>query len=449
MNRIVKCCTAFLLCALPLAGIAAAEGILFRNVTVIPMSSPDPLPGYDVYAVGGQIARVAVAGSIDASAATTVIDGSGKFLMPGLAEMHAHIGAYPDATATRTLDLFLANGVTTVRSMLGHPSHLVLRAEAASAKTLAPRLVASGPSFNGRSVSGPEQARGMVEEQVAAGYDFLKLHPGLSPAEFSALATTARAKGIPFAGHVSLEVGLATALSEQQATIDHLDGYFQAMVRDRPAPTAASNAFFGVGLAPRIEPELLRSVALATAAAGVWNVVTETLFENLLGTVSVDELSQRGEMRYVPGATVTRWANSTRDARASVSPDVRRKALEVRERLILELHRAGAGLLLGSDSPQTFNVPGFALHRELVLLVRSGLTPYEALATGTSNVAAFFGEAGRSGVVLPGARADLLLLDANPLDDIRNTQRIAGVLLADRYLDRAALDEIQARHRRE
>ena len=172
----------------------------------------------------------------------------------------------------------------------------------------------------------------------------------------------------------------------------------------------------------------------ATLEAGTWNVPTEVLIEQLIDGTPVAELKRRPETQYVSAATVRNWvaAKEAQFTDRGVDPDTAALAIELRRRLIFELHKAGAGLLLGSDAPQTFNVPGFSAHRELNALVAAGLTPYEALRTGTVAVATFLGSNG--GVVSEGKDADLILLNANPLDDIRNSERIHGVMLRGRWL---------------
>jgi imidazolonepropionase-like amidohydrolase len=289
--------------------------------------------------------------------------------------------------------------------------------------------VTSGPSVNGRSVEGAEQARRMVRDQHAAGYDFIKVHPGPTRDEFEAVAETANALGMPFAGHVPVAVGVRRALELKMATIDHLDGYFAAMLPSDSPGEGGYGGFFDVFLADDLDANLIPEFARATAEAGTWNVPTEVLIEQLVDDTPIAELRNRPEMRYMPAETVDNWARAKEQQLADrdYDPAVAMLAVELRRRLILELHRAGAGLLLGSDSPQVFNVPGFATHRELEALVAAGLTPYEALRTGTVAVAEFLGS--KAGIVAVGRDADLVLLDANPLDDIGNSRRIHGVML--------------------
>ncbi len=431
-------------CLLLLAATAHGEITAITGVDVIPMDGERVLRAQVVLVDDDRIAAVGADLTIPEDARR--IDGTGRFLIPGLNELHAHV-PNSEAGLDRVLTLFLANGVTTIRGMLGAPSHLKLRADLASGERLGPRLITSGPSLNGNSVSGTERARDMVARQARAGYDFLKLHPGLSRAEFDAIVEAAREADLPFAGHVSVDVGLERALDAGQDCIDHLDGYMQALVRDDVDLAGQPAGFFGVRLARLVDDEKIAQLARRTFEAGTWNVATQTLIENIAAPVTGAELAAREHMRYMPADTVAGWKQSKDGflANAAYDADVAQRAVDVRRRLIKALHDEGAGLLLGSDAPQVFNVPGFATHEELALLVAAGLTPYEALRTGTVNPAEYFGETGARGTIAPGAAADLVLLRANPLDDIAHTQAIDGVMIGGRWLDRGALDALLAR----
>ncbi|HZB27043.1 MAG TPA: amidohydrolase family protein, partial [Gemmatimonadales bacterium] len=297
-------------------------------------------------------------------------------------------------------------------------------------------------SLNGNSAPTPESATKMVTEQKAAGYDFLKIHPGLTRETFDAMAATAERAGIKVAGHVPLAVGLLRALEARYASIDHLDGYVEAMVREGAPVTAAQSEFFGVNLGEHLDTSRIPDLVEATRKAGVWNVPTQSLMENLAPGESAEALGRRTEMRYVSAKTRAQWAqekNSILEETGS-SPESAQRTMEARRKLIKALHAGGAGLLLGSDAPQIYNVPGFSIHRELELLVAAGLTPYQALETGTRNVAVFFGTLSQRGTIETGKRADLVLLDANPLTDVRNTTRRAGVMLGGRWLPKETIN---------
>lgn len=432
---------ALLLCPPP--EIAAESVVAFVDVTVIPMDRERILPRQTVVVRGDRIVTLGAANRVKVPDSSRKVDGRGKFLLPGLAEMHAHIpgGEVPDSLIERTLFLFVSRGITTIRGMLGHPRHLDLRARAARSEFLSPTIYTSGPSLNGKSVPTPAAAVRMVTEQKAAGYDFLKIHPGLEAAVFDTLAATARRIGINLAGHVPLEVGLERALEAGYSTIDHLDGYAEAMVRPGTVSPEQSE-LFGLNLGAHLDTSKLPALVQSTREAGVWNVPTQVLMENLGPETSVEALEQRPEMRYVPQHTRSQWAE-TKKSVLEETGSTRESALRtmgVRRQLIKALHAAGAGLLLGSDAPQIYNVPGFATHRELEALVAAGLTPYQALETGTRNIAVFLGTLPRTGTIEPGKRADLILLDANPLEDVRNATRQAGVMLGGRWLPKTEID---------
>jgi imidazolonepropionase-like amidohydrolase len=429
----------------------AQEVVAFVGVNVIPMDRERVLENQTVLVADGRIAQVGPEAQVRVPAGATTVAARGRYLMPGLAEMHAHIPSPQagEAVIDRTLFLYLAGGVTTVRGMLGHPRHLELREQAARNEILSPRIVTSGPSFNGNSAPTPEVATRMVQEQSAAGYDLLKLHPGLTRPVFDAIVAAADRAGIPYAGHVSLDVGLHRALEARQSSIDHLDGYVEAMVRDGHTFTPQEAGFFGFLLTPHLDESKMADLVARTRAAGVWNVPTQSLLESLaLG--NAEEMARWPEMRYMPPQTVEQWTRAVRDfqQQPAYTPDMARRFIDVRRRLIRALHDGGAGLLLGSDAPQIMNVPGFAIHRELEYLVASGLTPYQALATGTSAPAVFLGRGQEWGTVEAGRAADLILLAANPLEDIRNSGRIEGVMVRGRWLPadelRQRLDRVAA-----
>ncbi|MDH3860403.1 MAG: amidohydrolase family protein [Gammaproteobacteria bacterium] len=437
----------YLVIFLVIAQASSAEPTAFINVNVVPMSSNVVIEQQTVVVANGLIKAIGPVDHVPIPKGSTVIDGTDRYLMPGLAEMHAHVPDADSSELDRYFSLYVANGVTTIRGMLGQPSHLGLRQDLNDGNVFGPRLVTSGPSLNGRSVSGALHARELVREQHAKGYDFIKVHPGLSSNEFEALAETANSLDMPFAGHVPVAAGVLRALELNMATIDHLDGYFAALLPASSDGSGGYGGFFDVLLADELDSDRIVEIARATAAAGTWNVPTEVLIEQYVNATPVAELRNRPEMRYMPRETVQRWSDSKAEALAEngFDPAVAALAIELRRRLILELQRAGAGLLLGSDSPQVFNVPGFSTHRELDALVAAGLTPYEALSSGTVAVADFLGS--NAGIVAVGREADLVLLNDNPLTDIRNSRRIHGVMLRGAWHSAAALERRIAPYR--
>jgi imidazolonepropionase-like amidohydrolase len=279
----------------------------------------------------------------------------------------------------------------------------------------------------------------MVLDQKTAGYDLLKIHPGVSREAFDTVAATARRAGIPFAGHVPLAVGVERALETGYASIEHLDGYVEYLVRPGSPVSAQESQFFGINLVENLDESRIPGIVARTKSARVWNVPTQILMDNLAGDETADELAARPEMRYWFPNQIEQWKTTKREFEQETAMR-RHQWLAVRRDLIKRLYDAGAGILLGSDAPQMWNIPGFSTHRELEALVRAGLSPYQALAAGTTSVAEYFGTSDHTGTVAVGKQADLILLDANPLESITSTQRIAGVVLRGRWIPRAEID---------
>ncbi len=418
---------------------AHAESLVFENVRVVDVDDASVSGPMRVGVVDGFIVD---ADSVDRP--DERIDTAG-FLIPGLAEMHAHVPPMRagDQPVHDTLMLWLAHGITTIRGMLGEPGHLALRQKLADGDVPGPRLISSGPSFNGSSVSSPEDARRRALAQHEAGYDLLKLHPGLWPEAFEAIAETADALDIDYSGHVSVAVGLERVFESRQGTIDHLDGYAQMLVPAGHELHGTDPGLFGVNLIDGMDDARLADLARRSADSGVANVPTQSLVENW-ATGDIEALMKREAMRWIPAEMRSRWreqAAQLRDSYASHEDAERYVAL--RRRLIGELQAAGATILAGADSPQILSIPGDAIHHELSIYVEAGLTPAEALATATGNVADYLGESNRA-CLQPGCVADLVLLEHNPLEDIEHTRSILGVMRAGEWYDRVALDEALA-----
>lgn len=401
----------------------------FVNVTVVPMTGPQrSLAGQTVVVRDGRIAEIGPAARVRAPAGARVVEGRSRWLIPGLAEMHGHIPPpnAPPAYTEATLFLYLANGITTVRGMLGAPNQLELRERARRGEIWSPNLYLAGPSFNGQSVSSPDEAVRMVRQQKAEGWDLLKVHPGLTRAEYDAMARTARETGMRFGGHVPEEVGLLHAIEMGQETFDHVDGYVEHLN----------------GEAGPIDPARLADIVRRTKEAGAWVVPTMALWEVLYGTANLDSLRAYPELRYVPRQAVDSWSNAFRQRMASPQYDaaVARRVIDHRMAILRALHEGGARILMGTDAPQQFSVPGFSLHRELQRMAAAGMSPYNVLVTGTSNVGEYFKAQDRFGTIAAGQRADLVLLDADPLADVANVSRIAGVMVRGRWLPKTEID---------
>jgi imidazolonepropionase-like amidohydrolase len=425
---------------------ADARVFAFVGVSVVTLDRDRLLENQTVVVRDGRVAEVGPASKIKVPAGATRIEGRGKFLMPGLADMHAHL--YPgdgsaNDLAAQQLILYLANGVTTVRNMIGAPAHIVLRERVKEGKLLGPNVYTAGPPFTGKDAVSAEVAERMVADQKQAGYDLLKMHEGLKPEVYEAIVAAARKAGIPFAGHVTATVGLRRALAARQATIEHLDGYLQALVpEDSPVPPPPSQVVLGPVL-EHIDEGRLPALARATRDAGVYNTPTLALFKIVVSSDDASEFSKWPELRYVPSKMREGFAKQKSGIKLNEVPEAeRRRYVELRDHVVKALYDAGAKLLVGPDSPQLFLVPGFGTHREMAAMTEAGLPPYAVLQAATRNAADYLGGQSEFGTVEAGKRADLLLLDANPLQSIANAARIAGVMVRGRWLPKAELDKM-------
>jgi imidazolonepropionase-like amidohydrolase len=404
------------------------QTVAFVNVTVVPMDREGLVAGQTVVVRDGRIAEVGAAARVHVPAGAVTVDGRGRFLMPGLAEMHGHLpnpNAGPEITET-VLFLYVANGVTLVRGMQGNTAHLELKGRVARGEPLGPRLFVPGPALSGNTAPTPDSAGRLVAAQHVAGFDHLKIHEGLSRETYDTIVATAKRLGIRFAGHVPNAVGVYHALQSGQASIDHLDNYVETV----GGPDSADDRRIG-------------QAVTATRAAGTWTVPTLALWDVFLGADDSVTLAAREELRYVPPEWRANWAQQTAQVRRN-NPDARAAAatIALRRRILKALQDGGCPIALGTDSPQLYSVPGFSIHREMASMAAAGLTPHQILTAGTRNVARYYGAEAEFGTVAAGQRADLLLLEANPLADVRNVARRAGVMVNGRWLPEA---EIRAR----
>lgn len=410
----------------------------FTHVNVLTMESENVLKDQTVLIKDGKILKIGEASDIKTSGAKTVVDGQGKYLMPGISEMHAHIPGNQNGTeiVEETLFLYLSNGITLIRGMLGQPYHLTLREQVEKGEVLGPRIYTSGPSINGNSVTSVEEAQTKVTTQKEAGYDFLKLHPGLTRENFDAVVATANKVGIPYAGHVSTAVGVRRAIEAKYGSIDHVDGYVEGLVPSSIRVNPNTNGFFGVNFTEIADEDLIPELVAATKEAGVWIVPTQAMMERWIGPTPASEIGNDPEMKYINPRTLNNWIRTKDNILANTTYDAEQanEFNELRRKVIGELHKAGVGILLGSDAPQVFNVPGFSIQREMDAMLRSGMSEYEILKSGTVNPAIYFGDQNKYGMVKEGLSADLILLDANPLSNIANMKNPAGVMVKGNWL---------------
>lgn len=400
--------------------------IVFTHVSVVPMDGDHIWADQDVTIRGQMIASVEPASSAKLPKDAKIIDGTGKYLMPGLGEMHAHLPGPTDPPQymKTTLALYVANGVTTVRGMLGYPNHLAVRRDIDAGRLWGPSLFLAGPGLSGDTVKSPEDGVRQVHELKAQGWDMAKILPGLTRPEYDAIMIEARRVGIRTGGHVPKDVGIIHALESGQETIEHLDGYEDAL-----------------GFGKYMPDDFLKTMALKTREAGAWTCPTLDIMRFVLAQVSIEDLLARPEMEYLPKFQVDEWMKlyNRGVGKGVASQEVERVIQQNRERLLKTLNDVGAPILLGDDTPNLFQVPGFSIHNELAAMQAAGLSPYDVLLSGTKRVGEYLHKP--VGTITVGYVADLLLLDANPLDDVANVRKMSGVMLRGQWLSSSEIQQ--------
>lgn len=448
-----SCCAAF----------AARPRLFLVHVTVVDGTGQPPVLDQTVVISGDHIVAMGPARSLKPGRADRVIDLSGKFLIPGLWDMHVHLAglnADPAWTKDTLLPLILASGITGVRDMGGDLNALVAwRRGIEQGQLFGPHIVAAGPwlASGGRKtaeqwpVKDAEEARAAVRELHDRGADFIKIISLPSKEVFLAVADESKKQKIPFAGHLPFVVTLGEASDAGMRSIEHLMysafslsySSKEAELRGRLAAAeesgdrAAADAVLGEAAATR-SAEKARSVWDTLKRNGTW--VTPTL-ASLAITAHPEEWKENDPgLDFIPPDLAAKWRESRTDERLKERAQLLARQSANDWKMTAELHHAGVSMLVGSDSLDPFVFPGDSLHRELAELVRAGLTPLEAITAATRGAAEFLGRAQEFGTVAQGKIADLVLLEANPAEDIHNTRRIFAVIRGGQYLDRAALD---------
>lgn len=416
---------------------------IINNVNIVELDRVSYDGPQDVVIRDGKIFKI---GQHNKSLNANVINGEGKYLMPGLTEMHAHIPTPDengdDSLVGETLFLYLSQGVTTIRGMLGDPYHLELKKMIADGDMLSPRVYTSSPSVNGGSVKSVEEAQEKVAQYKADGYDFLKIHPGVKLEVWEAIEATAKEVGIPYAGHVPVEVGIHRALEAGYATVDHLDGYIDGLIRDGEDIDPDGGGFFGFLFTEMVDEEKIDQLAAKTKSLGVGVVPTQTLFTRWYSPEDPAEMMQQVEMKYMPSKTRFAWRQNKERmiADENYSEEQWKRYIDIRKQILKAMHEEGVELLLGSDAPQVMNVPGFSIHHEMQDMVDAGIPIDAVLKSGTSSPAKFFDAADQYGTLAVGMEADLILLNADPLVDISNAKEINGVMCRGEWLSRSMID---------
>jgi hypothetical protein len=402
--------------------------VAFEDVNVLPMNGARILPHQVVVVQGDRIVEIGSVGQVGVPVDAQRVEGRGRYLMPGIAEMHAHVPGPDDPARDPIMELYVLTGATTIRAMNGPPDQLDLRRQILQGEILGPTLFAVGPPFDGHNTGDPDDARRKVHQYHAAGFDVLKIYSGLTRAQYDAIMGAARSLRMRVAGHVPPAVGVRHAIASGQS-IEHLDGYVEAIGGDR---------------------HRIADLVRLTREAGIWNTPTMDVWKTLLGLRDAVLLHRdRPEIRYLPPHAITEWIAAVPKLRRR---SFGREALErlglratpeeiatLRDQLLRALHEGGARLLLGADSPQVFSVPGFSLAHEAKAMVAAGVPTQAVLHAATRNAAEYFDQLHEFGTVEVGKRADLILLDDDPRADIANLHRQAGVMVRGQWLSAAEI----------
>lgn len=431
-------------CAAPSSAAEPEGATAVVHVDVVAMDQERVLRDYTVVVLDGRIASVRPTAHGEFPEGATMIDGRGRYLMPGLVDMHVH-PVHPDQ-----LLLFIANGVTTIRIMHGGPEYLEWKNRIEASESLGPFIYTTGPLIDaspGRVpgsalVDTPEEARRVVIEQKKVGYDYIKVLGGLSQGAYDAVIDEAANQGLRVVGHVPPAVGLDHVIRAGQLSIEHMDGIAAAAQKD-DSPLADSpisnrtdrTAYYEAW--KYVDVGKVRGIAETLAVKGTWVCPTLVAMQSDPMPDEIERFFERPEIRFVSPDTIEWW-------KASVIPAelVRtfRQGILGRMRTVKALHEAGVGLVLGTDSPAGFVLHGLGTQRELEILVEAGLTPYEAVEMATRNAAELVGAPDEFGTIAVGRRADLILLEANPLDDVGNVAKRSGVMVRGRWYPQTELE---------
>ena len=439
------------------------EGYAIKNVNVIPMDQERIIPGQTVIVEDGVITKIGP--NINPGRKVAIIDGGGKWLIPGFFDMHVHFfyeqGEHNN-TCEAELKMMLANGMTTARILAGHPAYLDARRKVSVGVWPGPELIIASPQLVGKwpwppdfknyeIVDSKDKAEAAVHRFKREGYEAIKITFMVKAEVYDAIIESARKEGIRVTGHVGPLVKLPRALKTGQQ-IEHMDEFIEMLLPDTSYNHGQSVSDMNIwrkeawATVPFLDEDKIPALVTAVKNSGIYVSPTNYFFVSTFGEPMTEEqIKKTVGYRYIPSVIKKeRWQNWDHYNKNAPPEASRRRYVQLRKQMAYQLWRAGVPLMAGSDSPEFFVVQGFSLHDELEMFVRSGLTPFASLQTATINPAKYLGVDKQKGAIGPGKQALMLLLDKNPLEDIKNTNTINTVFMGKKWYDKATIEKMLA-----
>lgn len=451
--------TAVLFSTLVMAAAPTATIVAIINVNVIPMNKEQVLPNQTVIIENGKIKQIGDAVKIKVPSNAKLIDGKGKYLVPGFFDMHAHF-FYEQGNNVNTceaeLKMMLANGLTTARIECGDSVYLDAKQNVKTHRWIGPELSVSSPQFVGnypwpgkvfaKICKTPNDAVIAVKQCKKEGYDEIKITFMVKRDVYDAIIKTAKEENIKVTGHVGPLVKLPAALAAKQQ-IEHMDEFIDMLLPDTTYNHGQSVSDMNIwrkkawATVPYLDESKIPALVKSIKEAGIFVTPTNYFFfSSFADSISKEQYMARPDFEYIPTKIKEeRWEIRDHYWKNPPPSASRKKYIDLRNKMVFELNEAGVKLMAGSDSPEWFNVQGFSMHDELETFARSGLSPYSILETVTLNPATYLGLNKTKGTIEVGKDADLILLDKNPLDNISNTRSINTVIKGSTTLEKEEL----------
>ncbi len=428
-----------------------SHDLLIKNVSVIDVETGETLTNRTVGIDGDKISEI-YSRSVAAGSGIEVIDGKGKFLIPGLWDMHTHYFW----NYTFSNPLLIANGITGVREMWGNTDVIsTVRQQITAGEIMAPDIYAAGAIIDGvppiwpgsAGVANTEEAIAEVDKQITSGVDFLKVYSRLTKEAYMAIANRSKEKGTPFAGHIPSSVSIWEAMEAGQYSSEHMYGILEASNSDQATLAAQPSQFSKKSMelmTDNFDEAIFDSLAAVMAESDMWLSPTLTVLRSI-AYLTDSSFTNDERLAYLPVFMTSSWnpANDFRfKSRTPEFYEASKTKYKLQLSLMGKLANKGVKIIAGTDYPNPYCFPGFSLHDELALMVEGGMSNLQAVQAATINPAIFQKKEATFGTIAPGKTASLVLLNANPLEDINNTRSISSVILRGKVYNRAELDEM-------